>query len=435
MKTQFEDMKNLLIKLLQEVSIKTVRSVGIYGSFSRKDEIQGWSDFDVMIFCFGDKLSTKNMLILRKINIELTQKYPDIPVTFRVHSEDEFPQYKIYEGSICSYSLFSYMKDLIFIFGENLSSQMEERLKEITISQVIDDLRSKIISSRHESRSIITSSNSIQPFTQSFHIKINIIGEPKRYTLARYIDYILECALVCNILKGRFNGKKISTAKDFQELFPDYKFANLPMKVAKIRSMWETKNEPKLEQNFIEDAFNFFETILDLFDQSAIYNQVNNSFEGLLINDDPKLKYRNNSCGIIINNTGKFLIVQKHSGSWGFIQGGKEDSDLTSEDTISREIIEELGLEQQDIKIEQKLNLFNLYDWSVELQKREGFKGQVQTFFLVKITNTDKIKIDSKELSAYKWINFEDYPNFLKNKNYMKILSDFKEEYGHLINN
>lgn len=95
--------------------------------------------------------------------------------------------------------------------------------------------------------------------------------------------------------------------------------------------------------------------------------------------------YRKN-VSIILVKEGKFLIG--HRVGWNenwfeFLQGGVEEGE-TEEAAVLREINEELKLNKEDVEILGKSKETWKYDWPEELQKKKGFKGQVQSFFFVK---------------------------------------------------
>lgn len=410
--------------------VTQIRSVGIYGSFSRKEEILGWSDLDVMVFIEGHKINQQTFEKLTVINNELSKKHPEINITFRVHSFDEFPEYKNYESSICSYSLFTFYKEMDFIYGEDLRKEMRFSLNKKTINEAINDLLSKLISCRHESRSLISSSNNHQPFTQSFHVKVKL-DDQKKYKAGMFSDIILESAMCCNFLKGFYNGRKKEIAKKFEEFFPEFDKKHLPRKANEIRENWNnTKYE--ITEDFFYESAEFFEKIIELFRENIELNQINNAFEGLLQNDS-KTKYRDNVGGIILNEKNEILVVKKDEDkSWQFPQGGIEGSE-NYEEGLKREIKEELSIEPEKILNLNEANHLNKFDWPKKLQRKKGYRGQCQKFFVVKINSNTPIKIQEEELSSFKWVPIENIGHYITREDLKESFDFIKEEFPSIL--
>jgi len=424
----FDNLKNDIKNIFESKKPKEVSSVMIYGSYARGDHILGWSDMDVMIFIDSECIDYETFKQLGKINEELSKKYENIPITFRIHSIDEFPNYTQFEGSLCSYSLFSYYLDGIFLYGRNLKNEMYKILKYTTITRVINDLRNKLISSRHESRSLVTSSNEFQPFTQTFHINVKI-KDFKLYKLAKYIDMILECALCCNILKGSFATKKNDISKIFNERFSNFEYSELPLKCIKIRENW-SKIDKISYNSIINECSDFFENIITLFDEKSRYNQINNAFNGILINDT-KFKYRKNVCAIIINEHKELLLVKKDKDSeWCFVQGGLENNE-SYEEALKRELKEEINLVEYEILAIGKYK--NEYDWPDDLQINKGFKGQSQTFFLIRLKNKYEINLNKEELYEFKWVNLKEVYKYIEREDIVESYENLSKEFSHVL--
>ena len=421
----FDELKKDLTKEFNETQIEGITCVAIYGSYARGEEVENWSDMDVLIFTNSIKISLDLFKQLGAINIALNKKYPSIPMTFRVHSIDEFPEYVRYESSICPYSLLSYYKDMTVIYGMELNEEIRAVLKRTQISRVIADLKSKIISSRHESRSIITSSNGIQPFTQSFHVPVTI-DEPLKHKISKYVDMVLECAICFNILKGELPDKKEMTARIFKEKFGDFEYSNLPLKCSEIRKSWNNFHNFSQEEinKIILDCADFFEKLPDYFDKASEYNQINNTFLGMLVNDTIQ-KYRKNVC-MLVTNGDEFLIVKKPSNEWQFVQGGLE-KDEDWHEGIKRELLEETGITNYTLISEAKH--INTFDWPEDLQKKKGFKGQEQHFFILKVNKSVSIKLDTNELSEFKWVKFEEIMKFITREDIVESILEIRKEF------
>ncbi|HLD04965.1 MAG TPA: NUDIX domain-containing protein [Candidatus Nanoarchaeia archaeon] len=419
----FDLLKTKLEHELKNLNRPKLYSIGIYGSYVRGETVESWSDLDVLIFTNSNKIPLDLLLKLIEVKKKILTKDSNIQLTFRIHSKDEFPDYKTVESSICSYSLFSIYKDIITIFGKDLKEEMRKVLKTVTISKVESDLKSKIIGSRHESRSLISSSNSLQPFTQSFHVLVKIEGK-KSYIVAKYIDMILECALCLNILKGDFSRKKEEIAREFSEFFHEFEFAMLPTTACKIRSEWNNKNLI-IPTDFINHSAHFFEELFDLFEKNLKFNKINNAFEGLLVNDTC-FPYRKNVCILLFKDNGNFLIVEKKNKEWQFVQGGVNIHE-SFEEALKRELLEETNIIQYNIIGRSKH--INIFDWPEDLQKTKHFRGQEQHFFIVKVPDYIKVDLEKKELSSYKWVKLGDIQKFIRREDILESLEYIRDEF------
>ncbi len=129
-------------------------------------------------------------------------------------------------------------------------------------------------------------------------------------------------------------------------------------------------------------------------------------------------KVNEKSCGCIIINNGRVLLVQQKKGSWGFPKGHVEFNE-TEIQTAIREVKEETNL---DVKIYKKRRY---------TEKYFTYKGRTKqvVYFVAKQTGGFEKKQDS-EIKSMKWLNFEDafqkitYPN--TKKIFGKVLMDLK---------
>lgn len=138
-----------------------------------------------------------------------------------------------------------------------------------------------------------------------------------------------------------------------------------------------------------------------------------------------KLPYRKNVVGIIMNSDNEILLLRKKDFDfWQFVQGGV-DNEETFEETLKREIFEEIGL--NGFEIVKKLDVIFQYDWPKELQEQKGFQGQRQNFFLVnlKVENQDIILSEEDELEEYKWVGLDEVENFVSD-NYKETWSKLR---------
>jgi putative (di)nucleoside polyphosphate hydrolase len=126
-----------------------------------------------------------------------------------------------------------------------------------------------------------------------------------------------------------------------------------------------------------------------------------------------ELPFRKNVSIILINQDNHLLLGERFSqkGIWQFPQGGVEDQD-SLEETVYREIEEELGLPRKAVKIIKQLQATNKYSWEVVPAHFAGkFQGQDQTFWLVELCDsTAKFNLlqEHQEFQQVQWVKIED---------------------------
>lgn len=121
--------------------------------------------------------------------------------------------------------------------------------------------------------------------------------------------------------------------------------------------------------------------------------------------------YRASVAAIIINDQKQFFLVQQEGfkeDEWDFVKGGMHKGE-SEEDTIRREITEELG-SQVKYKILRRSTWNVIYEWPEDLQLQKGFRGQARISFWIKyesgqlIPNRDELKndkwFDEKDISS-----------------------------------
>ena len=100
--------------------------------------------------------------------------------------------------------------------------------------------------------------------------------------------------------------------------------------------------------------------------------------------------YRQAVISVIIDDNNLFLVIQKLSykdNEWNFAGGGIEDNESPRE-AISRELQEELGVNNFKIMAENKIQY--KYEWPEEViikrfqKKGELYRGQQIRYFLIK---------------------------------------------------
>ena len=130
--------------------------------------------------------------------------------------------------------------------------------------------------------------------------------------------------------------------------------------------------------------------------------------------------YRYN-VGIIIINDRKQVFWAKRNGktAWQFPQGGIKKGEHV-EQAMFRELKEETGIGNTDVKILGRTKNWLYYDVPKNLIKKENrsfYKGQRQIWFLLHFSGLDANilfpKSRGSEFDAWKWIEFSDPPNMV----------------------
>lgn len=106
------------------------------------------------------------------------------------------------------------------------------------------------------------------------------------------------------------------------------------------------------------------------------------------------MKYEK-SCGAVIFDNDKVLLIQQVAGHWGFPKGHVEEGE-TEVETAIREIKEETNL---DVEINETKRFVERYSPAVGVEKDV-------VFFVAKKTGGD-IKVQEEEVKATEWL----YPN------------------------
>lgn len=118
------------------------------------------------------------------------------------------------------------------------------------------------------------------------------------------------------------------------------------------------------------------------------------------------------SCGAIIFNGNKFLILHYASGHFEFAKGHIMKGE-TEEETALREIKEETGL---DVEI-----LPGFHEIINYFYKHEGKTIDKDVVFFLARSKTNKVKLSSEHI-GYSWLSFEEARKQVTFKNSKKLL-------------
>ena len=149
---------------------------------------------------------------------------------------------------------------------------------------------------------------------------------------------------------------------------------------------------------------------------------------------DKKLPLRTNVCILLQNSDGDLWLGERlgSKNEWQFPQGGAKKK-YSLEENVLRELEEELGLLENNLKIEKKLDVTHEYDWVKTPEYAMGrYRGQSQTFWLVSFTGRDSdinIKTEHPEFMDWKWCdpkNVLETVHPIRVEGYKKALNELK---------
>lgn len=123
------------------------------------------------------------------------------------------------------------------------------------------------------------------------------------------------------------------------------------------------------------------------------------------------MKYEK-SCGAVIFDGDKVLVIQQVKGHWGFPKGHVEDGE-TEVETAIREIKEETNL---DVEINENYRYIERYS------PEEGVEKDVVFFVAKKIGG--EIKVQEEEVKATEWLSPSEAAKKLTYDSSRKILDD-----------
>ena len=155
---------------------------------------------------------------------------------------------------------------------------------------------------------------------------------------------------------------------------------------------------------------------------------------------NPKFKnlpYRSNVGIMLINDDGHVFVGQRldnNQNAWQMPQGGI-DCDEDPQSAAYRELLEETGIEHENVKFLAKSSKWLLYDLPEDLIPKlwDGkYRGQKQKWFLFKFLGTNRdinISTEHPEFSNWKWMPKENLLEKIvpfKKSVYESVLREFE---------
>ena len=128
------------------------------------------------------------------------------------------------------------------------------------------------------------------------------------------------------------------------------------------------------------------------------------------------------SCGCVIFNKGKVLIIKQINGDYGFPKGHIENCE-TEVDCATRETFEETGI---NVVVDPK------YRFSVSYKVNGGF-SKIAVYFIA-FPKNDDIVIQEEELLDARWVDVSDVYNILTYDNLKKMWSRVYSTYMEVYN-
>lgn len=140
--------------------------------------------------------------------------------------------------------------------------------------------------------------------------------------------------------------------------------------------------------------------------------------------------YRKGVAALIVNKNLEFLLVNLISFEEKYfaIPGGGSDPNESLEDTVYREIKEELGIEKESLELVGKSENPLQFKFAEIKLCRSGieYEGSEKNFFGFKFIGDDsEIKVQEDEVRSYKWVPFSELKNYLL---FDKQLEDTEEK-------
>ncbi len=144
--------------------------------------------------------------------------------------------------------------------------------------------------------------------------------------------------------------------------------------------------------------------------------------------------YRQNVQFWCFRNDGKILILDESKEDeiyWKFPQGGKEGNE-TNEETIQRELMEELHV--HTFQIIGKSSETNRYNWPPSLSRTRTYRGQEQSVYLVYLPKPEEVKPNPAEgIKAVEWMTFDEAMERFKFLNQKMVAKKTWKEFAPIV--
>lgn len=128
--------------------------------------------------------------------------------------------------------------------------------------------------------------------------------------------------------------------------------------------------------------------------------------------------FRKGVSALIINQKNEFLLVNLESfeDKYFAIPGGGVEEGETLEDTVYRELNEELGIKKDHLQMIGQGNIPVRFKFKVIKMNRDGknYNGSERYFFGFKFIGEDsEIKFLDGKIRSYKWVSYRDLKDYL----------------------
>lgn len=155
--------------------------------------------------------------------------------------------------------------------------------------------------------------------------------------------------------------------------------------------------------------------------------------------NNKEYNFRKGVSALIMNTNHEFLLVNLKSFENKFyaIPGGGKENEETLEDAVYREIKEELNIPKESINLIGSCKDSIKFLFKTKKLSRDGleYDGMERFFFGFRFVGNDSdIKLQQKEVRAYKWVAYADLKDYLLFDNQFdetneKLLELFPEIY------